>query len=233
MPPRWGCDVIVPRRLPIPKRVLIPLVGPRPKRAVDLLQTDLVEYLEAHPAAPPAETPAIEGDPMPSGLRALRVSAADPDDLPEHEIPARPASRTGNAAPRPAPSMPLIGRIVRLAEIAFGQTWPARAARAMQVSERHVRRWRALGNPREKSRPTPAHMEALLDAAEERHAEMTAALRAEGRLPPVETSEAADAPHVRRCEPVPEAGALPVELGEPGHVEPPQAVREGPAIDKG
>jgi hypothetical protein len=224
--------MIIPmKRQPVP-RVPVPLFGPPRQRVVDPDQTDIVEYLEAHPPAGPT---AVESQPMPSGLMALRVSDPDPDDLPDHEIPACPASRTGNAALRPVPRMPLIGRIVLLAQVAFGQTWSARAAHAMGVSERHVRRWRALGNPAEKARPTPEHMEALLDAAEERHAEMQAALRAEGRLPPAEAPalKAADAPHVRRREPVPEAGALPVELGEPGRVEPFQAAREGAPVEDG
>ncbi|MFC6028969.1 hypothetical protein [Methylobacterium mesophilicum] len=209
------------------------------------VQTSLLDHLAAPPtpvasatevpAARPAPTltapTVVEVDVRPTGLQALRASIPDTDEMPESEIPAGPAP-----APRlPAPRMPFIAEIVLLARVAFGwEGWAARAADVMGVTDRTIRRWRVLGNPKTRPRPTAAHLEAMRDAAEERHAEMADALRLAGRLPKAEAlADPADAPHVGPGEAVPEAGALPVELGEPGRVEPPQAAREGPPIDEG
>lgn len=222
--------MIIPRRLPIPKPVPVPLFGPPRQRVVDPDQTDIVEYLEAHPPTASAEPPAVESQPMPAGLRALRVSVADPDDLPEHEIPARPASRTAGAPSRPAPRIPFINEIAILAKALFGPKWIGRAAKAVQEHERQVRRW-VSGE----SRPSAAHLDKMRDEAEARHSELTDALRLAGRLPPAEAPalKATDAPHVGRGQTVAEALARHVELRKAALVHPPQAAREGPAIDKG
>lgn len=205
------------------------------------VQTSIMDHLAAPP--PPPEVPAaraapawaaptvVEVDVRPPGLQALRASIPDPDDMPEYEIPARPAP-----APRlPAPRMPFIAEIVLLARLTFGwEAWAARAADVLGVTDRTIRRWRVLGNPRTRPKPTAAHLEAMRDAAEERHAEMADALRLAGRLPNAEAlADPADAPHVRAGDAVPEAGALPVELGQPGRVEPPQAARERPGVEDG
>ena len=73
----------------------------------------------------------------------------------------------------------------------------------------------------------------MRDEGEEHLAELNSALSIGLRVPDADLSEAADAPHVGACEPVPEAGTLPVEPGEPGQIHPPQAASKGPPVDEG
>ncbi|POR40995.1 hypothetical protein CRT23_21120 [Methylobacterium sp. V23] len=214
--------MIIPRWLPIPKRKrLPPLFGPPRERKVDPRQVDLVAYLEAHPpaAAPP-----------PAGLRALRPSL-NIDDVPEHEIPQRPAPRTSGARWRP--KMPVIAQIVLLAKVTFGQNWIVRAADALGVSERTLLRWRALGNPEDKPRPSPDHLEYMRDAAEAHESEMSDALRIAGRLPPAkEPLKAPNAPHVRRGQAIAEALALHIKERQAALIERSKATRKGPQVDE-
>lgn len=230
-----------PRPLPpVPRAVPVePYVAPAQMSLLDHLDappTPVASTPEV-PAARPAPAPTVvEVDVRPPGLQALRASIPDADDMPESDIPAGPAP----APRRPAPRMPFIAEIVHMARLTFGwEAWAARAADVMGVTDRTIRRWRVLGNPETRPKPTAAHLEAMRDAAEERHAELADALRLSGRLPkpeaaPVLTepaSEAADAPHVRSRQAIAEALALHIKERQAARVERPKAPSKAPRVD--
>lgn len=214
-------------------------------------------------AAPAWAAPTVvEVDVLPTGLQALRASIPDPDDMPESEIPASPGTRTRTWVHRVAPRMAYLSEIALIGKLVFGMSWWTGAAAVVGVCGRTMRRWKAgeasptIEHVRMMRDEGEDHL-ALLDSAlsiglavplvgpephygsePEYEFEPEDEFDFEDEFEPEDeaeasSSEAADAPHVRAGEAVPEAGALPVELGQPGRVEPPQAARERPGVDDG
>ncbi|KQP79253.1 hypothetical protein ASF57_18810 [Methylobacterium sp. Leaf117] len=247
-----------PRPLPPVPRVipLEPYVAPVQTTILEHLaalppQVTSPPEVPAALAAPAWAAPTVvEVDVRPTGLQALRASIPDPDGMPESEIPASPGTRTRTWVHRVAPRMAYLSEIALIAKYVFGLSWWTGAAVVLGVSERQVRRWRSG-----ESSPSMEHVRLMRDEGEDHLALLDSALSIGLAVPLVgpephygsepeyefepedeaeaSSSEAADAPHVRAGEAVPEAGALPVELGQPGRVEPLQAARERPGVDDG
>ncbi len=247
-----------PRPLPpVPRAVPVePYVAPVQTTILDHLAA--LPPLVASPPQVPAARPAtawaaptvVEVDDRPTGLQALRASIPDANDMPESEIPASPGTWTRSWMHRPAPRMTYLSEIALIAKYVFGLSWWTGAAVVLGVSERQVRRWRSG-----ESSPSMEHVRLMRDEGEDHLALLDSALSIGLAVPLVgpephygsepepedefedepeaTSSEAADAPQVGPRDAVPEAGTLPVELGEPGRVDPPQAARKGPGVDDG